>query len=73
MSSIYTSRMKHLIDLDEQALAAARAALGTSTIKATVNEALRRATMDSDRETRIRSSLDTLASMPAFDRADAWR
>lgn len=73
MSSIYTSRMKHLIDLDEQALAAARAALGTSTIKATVNEALRRAAMDSDRETRIRSSLDTLASMPAFDRADAWR
>ena len=73
MSCIYTSRMKHLIDLDEQALAAARAALGTSTIKATVNVALRRAAMDSDRETRIRSSLDTLASMPAFDRADAWR
>ena len=73
MSSIYTSRMKHLIDLDEQALAAARAALGTSTIKATVNEALRRAAMDSDRESRIRTSLDTLASMPAFDRADAWR
>ena len=73
MSFIYTSRMKHLIDLDEQALAAARAALGTSTIKATVNEALRRAAMDSDRETRIRSTLDTLASMPAFDLADAWR
>lgn len=73
MSFVYTPGMKHLIDLDEQALAAARAALGTSTIKATVNEALRRAAMDSDRETRIRSSLDTLASMPVFDRADAWR
>lgn len=73
MSFVYTHGMKHLIDLDEQALAAARAALGTSTIKATVNEALRRAGMDSDRESRIRTSLDTLASMPAFDRADAWR
>ncbi|MGI9135933.1 MAG: hypothetical protein ACR2JS_02590 [Candidatus Nanopelagicales bacterium] len=65
--------MKHLIDLDEQALAGARAALGTSTIKATVNEALRRAAMDADRESRIRSSLDALASMPVLDRADAWR
>ena len=65
--------MKHLIDLDEQALASARAALGTSTIKATVNEALRRAAIDSGRETRIRSSLDALASMPVIDRADAWR
>ena len=73
MASIYTLGMKHLIDLDEQALADARAALGTSTIKATVNEALRRAAIDSEREARIRSSLDVLALMPAFDRADAWR
>jgi Arc/MetJ family transcription regulator len=73
VSSVYTRGMKHLIDLDEQALASARAALGTSTIKATVNEALRRAVIDTDREARIRSSLDALASMPAFDRADAWR
>ena len=65
--------MKHLIDLDEESLARARAALGTSTIKATVNEALRRAALDSTREERIRSSLDVLAAMPAFDRADAWR
>ena len=64
--------MKHLIDLDEDALLAARATLGTSTIRATVNEALRRAAADSDREARIRSSLDTLASMPSFERADAW-
>jgi Arc/MetJ family transcription regulator len=73
VSFVYTPGMKHLIDLDEQALASARAALGTSTIKATVNEALRRAAIDSGRETRIRSSLDALASMPVFDRADAWR
>ena len=64
--------MKHLIDLDEDALMAARAALGTPTIRATVNEALRRAGVDADRETRIRASLDALASMPAFDREDAW-
>lgn len=65
--------MKHLIDLDEDALAAARAALGTTTIRATVNEALRRAAIEADRESRIRASLDALASMPALDRADAWR
>jgi Arc/MetJ family transcription regulator len=65
--------MKHLIDLDEQALANARLALGTTTIKATVNEALRRAAMDSDREIRIRSSLDFLASMSNVEREDAWR
>jgi Arc/MetJ family transcription regulator len=65
--------MKHLIDLDEESLARARAVLGTSTIKATVNEALRRAALDSTREERIRSSLDALAAMPAFDRADVWR
>lgn len=32
---------KHLIDLDEDRLGAARAELGTTTIKDTVNEALR--------------------------------
>lgn len=73
MTPIYTARMKHLIDLDEDALARARAALGTATIKATVNEALRRAAVDSHRESRIRASLDALAAMPAFDRTDAWR
>ncbi len=34
---------KHLIDLDEDMLGAAQAELGTTTIKDTVNEALRRA------------------------------
>lgn len=71
--SVYTPAVKHLIDLDEDALIAARAALGTTTIRATVNEALRRAGVDADRETLIRASLDALASMPAFDREDAWR
>jgi len=46
---------KHLIEMDEDALSAARAELGTATIKDTVNEALRRAT--SKRERYITASL----------------
>ena len=34
---------KHLVDIDEEALGAARAELGTRTIRDTVNEALSRA------------------------------
>jgi Arc/MetJ family transcription regulator len=62
---------KHLIDIDEQALGAARAELGTSTIKDTVNAALRRATCE--RERRVAAALDSLAAAPPVDRADAWR
>jgi predicted nucleic acid-binding protein/Arc/MetJ family transcription regulator len=38
----YTPVVKHLVDLDEEALQAARAELGTTTLKDTVNESLRR-------------------------------
>jgi len=62
---------KHLIDVDEQALGAARAELGTSTIRDTVNEALKRTT--SDRARRVAVALDSLAEIEASDRADAWR
>ncbi len=62
---------KHLIDLDEDSLRTARAELGTTTIKATVNEALRRAT--SVRERRIAASLDVLGEAQLDDRLDAWR
>jgi Arc/MetJ family transcription regulator len=62
---------KHLVDLDEDALSAARAELGTTTIKDTVNEALRRAT--EQRRPRILAALDTLAAAELDDRADAWR
>jgi Arc/MetJ family transcription regulator len=62
---------KHLIDLDEEALGAARSQLGTTTIKDTVNEALRRAT--GDRERDVKSALDVLAGADLADRADAWR
>lgn len=62
---------KHLIDLDEPALGAARAELGTSTIKDTVNEALRRAAQG--RKRRVAASLDDLAAAELQDREDAWR
>ncbi len=62
---------KHLIDLDEEMLGAARAELGTTTIKDTVNEALRRAT--SQRERRTAAALDVLANARLDDRAQAWR
>lgn len=62
---------KHLIDLDEDALGAARLELGTSTIKDTVNEALRRASVL--RERQVAAALDVLADARLDDRADAWR
>ena len=62
---------KHLIDLDEGALGAARAELGTTTIKDTVNEALRRAT--ALRERQVAAALDVLADARFDDRSDAWR
>ena len=62
---------KHLIDLDDHALNAARAELGTTTIKSTVNEALRRAS--AERTERIRNSLDVLAAAVFEDRDEAWR
>jgi len=62
---------KHLIDVDESMLAAARAELGTRTIKDTVNEALRRAT--SGRLRRVAAALDVLAEAQLGDRDDAWR
>jgi Arc/MetJ family transcription regulator len=62
---------KHLIDIDEDALGAARAELGTRTIKDTVNEALRRAT--DVRGDRITAAMDALAKADLDDRSEAWR
>ncbi|MGC8514137.1 MAG: hypothetical protein ACP5P1_14060 [Acidimicrobiales bacterium] len=62
---------KHLINLDEDALSAARAEMGTTTIKDTVNAALLRAT--SGREHRVAAALDVLAEAQLDDRSDAWR
>jgi Arc/MetJ family transcription regulator len=62
---------KHLIDIDENALRAARAELGTRTIKETVNRALRQAG-DIDR-IEVKRSLDRLARAQLAEREDAWR
>jgi Arc/MetJ family transcription regulator len=62
---------KHLIDLDEATLGAARAELGTTTIAQTVNEALRRAAYA--RERRVAAALDVLGDAHAKDRSEAWR
>jgi Arc/MetJ family transcription regulator len=62
---------KHLVDLDEDALEAARAELGTATIRDTVNAALRRATVG--REGHVNAALDALAEASLEDRDAAWR
>jgi Arc/MetJ family transcription regulator len=71
-ASVYTARVaKHLVDLDEEALSAAQAELGTSTIRDTVNKALERAA--SGRHRRVASALDVLAKADLEDRSEAWR
>ncbi len=62
---------KHLIDLDEELLSAARAELGTDTIKATVNSALEAAC--ASRVERVSAALDVLANFQFEDRERAWR
>ncbi|HEY7869275.1 MAG TPA: hypothetical protein VIF59_08605 [Methylomirabilota bacterium] len=62
---------KHLVDIDEKALVAAKSELGTKTLKDTVNEALRRAAPRRDR--RMAKALTTLAKAKLADRRAAWR
>ena len=62
---------KRLIDVDDEALAAARSHLGTTTIKDTVNEALRRAV--EQRADELDAALQILGSADLEDRSDAWR
>lgn len=62
---------KHLIDLDEPALDAARAQLGTTTIKDTVNEALRLA--GHGQAERVARALDVISNVGLDDREQAWR
>jgi Arc/MetJ family transcription regulator len=62
---------KRLIDVDDDALDAARAQLGTRTIKDTVNEALRNAARQ--RSTELASALSVLADADLDDRSAAWR
>ncbi len=67
--------MKHLVDLDEDALASARSELGTTGIKDTVNTALAIVADSHVREDRLRRALDSLAEVELTDgqRSDAWR
>jgi Arc/MetJ family transcription regulator len=62
---------KHLVDIDEQALADARARLGVATIKDTVNCALRLA--GEDRGATVKTRLDALAGADLAPREQAWR
>ena len=62
---------KHLVDIDEEALAAAQAELGTPTMKDTVNEALRRASVR--RASRVQRALDRLGRRDFPPREEAWR
>jgi Arc/MetJ family transcription regulator len=62
---------KHLVDIDEDVLSAARAELGTRTIRDTVNQALARAAGHRERE--VERALDRLAELDLGDRTDGWR
>jgi Arc/MetJ family transcription regulator len=62
---------KHLVDIDEEALRAARERLGTDTIKDTVNGALRRA--GGDHSSTVKKRLDLLARADLAEREEAWR
>ncbi|HKV87218.1 MAG TPA: hypothetical protein VJT78_04410 [Candidatus Dormibacteraeota bacterium] len=62
---------KHLVDIDDDVLGAARARLGTGTIKDTVNEALRQVSRGRSRE--VARSIDFLIRAKLQDRERAWR
>lgn len=66
--------MKHLVDIDEQALSEARGRLGTVTIKDTVNAALRLAAQDEQHAERVEDALAVLAGLDLTDedRQAAW-
>jgi Arc/MetJ family transcription regulator len=71
-AGVYTKAVvKHLVDIDETALAAARAELGTASMKDTVNEALRRAA--ARRSGRVQEALDRLGRRRSAPREEAWR
>jgi Arc/MetJ family transcription regulator len=65
--------VKHLVDLDDDALERARRHLGLPTIKATVNAALRLAADRSPADDDLDDALTTLASVEFEDRSAAWR
>jgi Arc/MetJ family transcription regulator len=66
--------MKHLVNMDDELLERARVCLGTTTIRDTVNEALRLASDQKRQE--LTDAFDDLAHMartlPMRDRSEAW-
>lgn len=62
---------KHLVDIDEEALAAAKAEMRTHTMRETVNEALRRA--GAARTERVAAALTRLGRRQLPRREEAWR
>lgn len=68
---VYTAAMsKHLVDIDENALTAAQAELGTASMKETVNEALKR--VAAGRDDKVREALDRLGRRKLPPREEAW-
>lgn len=66
--------MKRLIEIDDEALEQAKQHLGTPTMKATVNAALRLAAGRAPETGQdIDDALDVLAGTDFDDRAAAWR
>lgn len=65
--------MKHLVDVDDDVLERAKRHLGTPTIKATINAALRLAVEGSSAHDDLAVALATLASVEFEDRSAAWR
>lgn len=61
---------KRLIEIDDEVLASAQAELATSTMKETVNEALRRA--GRGRSDRVAEALDHLARRPSRPADSSW-
>ncbi|MGH3519325.1 MAG: hypothetical protein ACRDQ7_18280 [Haloechinothrix sp.] len=65
--------MKKLIDVDDESLEAAKQRLGTTTIKDTVNTALRLAADAGPLPEEVDAALDVLGGIDFQDRAHAWR
>ncbi len=70
-SYILVQMAKHLVDIDDDVLGAARAELGTETIKETVNEALRR--VSRGRRKGVSRAIDVLIRAKLENRDRAWR
>lgn len=68
---ILTTMTKRLVEIDDNLLQLAKAELQADTIKDTVNEALRR--VADERIARVDKALAYLATLPPFNREDAWR